>query len=179
MEENHVNEADVLQPAITERVAITEMETVVETENNFVGDEQQHINSHTTTEPCPAAVTEDGDEWQHNNTHTTTEPFPTSGTEVGDESQHNDTQTTREGKEYNPFIPVPPGDEPLCPGDVIFYWHDLYMCRNPMGERYATIQDGDPDRYPILRLDTMDPLSNMHRVKRIKVITWWSPAGQW
>jgi len=62
MEENHVNEADVLQPAITERVAITEMETVVETENNFVGDEQQHINSHTTTEPCPAAVTEDGDE---------------------------------------------------------------------------------------------------------------------
>jgi len=122
---------------------------------------------------------EDGDEWQHNNTHTTTEPFPTSGTEVGDESQHNDTQTTREGKEYNPFIPVPPGDEPLCPGDVIFYWHDLYMCRNPMGERYATIQDGDPDRYPILRLDTMDPLGNMHRVKRIKVITWWSPAGQW
>jgi hypothetical protein len=109
MEENHVNEADVLQPAITELVAITEMETVVETENNFVGDEQQH-----------------------NNTHTTTEPFPTSGTEVGDESQHNDTQTTSEGKEYNPFIPVPPGDEPLCPGDVIFYWHDLFMWRNTL-----------------------------------------------
>jgi hypothetical protein len=62
MEENHVNEADVLQPAITELVAITEMETVVETENNFVGDEQQRNNTHTTTEPCPTAVTEDGDE---------------------------------------------------------------------------------------------------------------------
>ncbi len=61
-------------------------------------------------------------------------------------------------------------DEPLKPGDVIIYWHALYVCGNPMGERYATVREINPDRYLILRLDTMDPLHCTHKVKRVKIM---------
>jgi hypothetical protein len=70
----------------------------------------------------------------------------------------------------NPFLPSLPSDEPLNPGDVIFYWHELFVCGNPVGERYGTIRDIDPDRDPILRLNTMDPLQSTHRVKRVKIM---------
>lgn len=61
-------------------------------------------------------------------------------------------------------------DEPLMPGDIIFYWHELFVCGNPLGKRTATIRDIDPDRSPILRLDTQDPLLDTHQVQRIQVL---------
>lgn len=97
------------------------------------------------------------------------QPGPTDGTERNYVAEQNGTPTTSEGDACNPFLSVPPADEPLRPGDIIFYWHELYVCGNPMGERNATIQDVDPDKYPILT-DTMDPLSNTHRVKRVKIM---------
>ena len=57
----------------------------------------------------------------------------------------------------------------MLPGDVIFYWHDLFVCGNPMGRRTATVRDIDPHRDPMLRLDTMDYLRD-HCVQRIKVL---------
>jgi len=58
----------------------------------------------------------------------------------------------------------------LLVGDVIFYWHDLFVCGNPMGRRTATVRDIDPNRDPMLRLDTMDYLRRDHCVQRIKVL---------
>jgi hypothetical protein len=120
--------------------------------------------ANAVVEPVPTAAVEENsiNEFTEG---TALDPVPVTIAERGPA-----ISTTSDGDAYNLFCPLPPSEEELCPGDVIFYWHELYVCGNPMGERNATIRDIDPDRDPMLRLETMDPLSWSHRVKRVKVM---------
>jgi hypothetical protein len=50
-------------------------------------------------------------------------------------TEANSAFADRDSEGCDLFSPVTVSDEPLCPGDVIFYWHDLYVCMwQPMGK---------------------------------------------
>ncbi len=61
-------------------------------------------------------------------------------------------------------------DEPLLPGDMIFYWHSLYPAGDTWGRRTATIRDIDPNHDSPLRLDNVDSLNMYDSVQCYKIL---------
>jgi hypothetical protein len=59
-------------------------------------------------------------------------------------------------------------NEEINPGDVIFYYHELFGAR-PEGERTQQVMEVDPSyKMKMLGLDNMDVLPRYHRVKIVK-----------
>jgi hypothetical protein len=61
-------------------------------------------------------------------------------------------------------------EEPLLPGDMIAYWHPIFVAGDTRGWRTATIREIDPKHNPPLRLDNMDCLNMYHSVSRYKIL---------
>ena len=61
--------------------------------------------------------------------------------------------------------------EPLRPGDVVQYTHPVFRAGDKRGQRTATVLSTDPNRTPVLVLDSGDVLpSNDVFVKRIRIL---------
>jgi hypothetical protein len=62
-------------------------------------------------------------------------------------------------------------EEELLPGDMICYWHNVFVAGNPRGWTTATIRDIDPKRKDNpLRLDNMDCLNMYFSVAWYKIL---------
>ena len=62
-------------------------------------------------------------------------------------------------------------EEELLPGDMICYWHHIFVTGDPRGWTTATIRDIDPKcKDNPLRLDNMDCLNMYFSVARYKIL---------
>lgn len=80
-------------------------------------------------------------------------------------SNNNDDESTASEETI-----IAKANESISPGDVIFYYHELYGARKE-GERTAQVLAIDPDyKMKMLHLDNFDVLPKYHRVKLVKKI---------
>ena len=68
-----------------------------------------------------------------------------------------------------PLGPTKANQEPLRPGDVIQYWHPIFVAGDPQGHRVTQIMAIHPHRTDfVLDLDNGDLLPKDHRIQRVQ-----------
>jgi hypothetical protein len=65
-----------------------------------------------------------------------------------------------------------PIQQPLVTGDIIFYWHPIFVCGDKRGMRTANIVEVDPELSLPIMMDNGDRLSRMQSVKRLHYVQW-------
>ena len=83
---------------------------------------------------------------------------------------YTQAQTQVDEDDWNCSTKVKKSNEPINPGDVIFYWHPAFVSNTKQAERTATVMEVDPEKDIPLRLSNNDCLEPMKEVKRIKVM---------
>ncbi len=83
---------------------------------------------------------------------------------------YTQAQTQVDEDDWNCSTKVKKSNEPINPGDVIFYFHPAFVSNTKQAERSATVMEVDPEKDIPLRLSNNDCLEPMKEVKRIKVM---------